>query len=579
MEYLRFLSAEAGVLSSRFLLASLLAAFANGALIFAIMSAAGASKSRGPDAQLFLLFLIGFALYMGTRKYMLDRATALIDDVVCKIRVRVCGWIRLAELRSLEDIGKTPIQQALTQDCQILCTTAMSLTLALAGIGSALSALIYLAVLSIGAFVCVVATVIAMLHLYASSLPDIQHRFSQGSVEESRFFLRLGDQLDGFKELRVNANKARDLYENDLVDSAVRTRGLMQSAQRKVNWNTLFMQGFVYLLLGLMVFLLPNLIDSDKVPLYTIASVILVLAPFLRDIMSAIPKFFRASESVRRLRALEQKLSGLAQAAPAAEAPPGPSPTPSSGGSQETSGEDALPAFQSLRCERLFFQYHPRDEDKQDDYSFRLGPLDFELKRGQIVFLVGGNGSGKSTLLHILCGLYGASSGRLLLNDHLITESELSWYRSYFSIVLQDFHLFPRLLGKPQLDHERIEHLLTVLRLHRVTGVDESGRFLHINLSRGQKKRLALLAAECDDRQVFIFDEWAADQDPEFRHYFYAEYLPALRARGKTILAATHDDRYFALADRVVRLDMGRLSEPQAGSGPIMLDQKVDSRV
>ena len=82
-------------------------------------------------------------------------------------------------------------------------------------------------------------------------------------------------------------------------------------------------------------------------------------------------------------------------------------------------------------------------------------------------------------------------------------------------------------------------------------------------LSQGQRKRLALLTAYLEDRSIYLFDEWAAEQDPEFRAHFYEELLPQLKAKGKTLLVATHDDRYFDLADMVVKMELGRLVSAQ----------------
>ena len=57
----------------------------------------------------------------------------------------------------------------------------------------------------------------------------------------------------------------------------------------------------------------------------------------------------------------------------------------------------------------------------------------------------------------------------------------------------------------------------------------------------------------------YDFDEWAADQDPEFRRYFYDVLLPGLKAEGRTLIVVTHDDRYFHVADQVVFMEEGRV--------------------
>src|SRR5256885_14002412 len=70
--------------------------------------------------------------------------------------------------------------------------------------------------------------------------------------------------------------------------------------------------------------------------------------------------------------------------------------------------------------------------------------------------------------------------------------------------------------------------------------------------------------AYLEGRPVLVFDEWAADQDPSFRHLFYTELLPELRARGHLLVVISHDDRYFHLADRIVRMEAGRMVLPRS---------------
>lgn len=197
-----------------------------------------------------------------------------------------------------------------------------------------------------------------------------------------------------------------------------------------------------------------------------------------------------------------------------------------------------------------------------DERPFRLGPIDLTFRPGEVTFLVGGNGSGKTTLALLLLGLYRPESGRILLDGVPIDDSNREAYRQLFSTVFSDFHLFDSLLG---LEQDNLDGVARVYleRLQLDTKVRiEGGSFSTQALSQGQRKRLALLTAYVEDRPFYLFDEWAADQDPLFRKVFYTELLPDLKARGKAVLVITHDDRYFSRADRCVRLDVGRLVDP-----------------
>ena len=89
----------------------------------------------------------------------------------------------------------------------------------------------------------------------------------------------------------------------------------------------------------------------------------------------------------------------------------------------------------------------------------------------------------------------------------------------------------------------------------------ENNQLSTLDLSQGQQKRVALLLALAARRDILFLDEWAAEQDPQFRRYFYRELLPWFRAQGKTLMIISHDDDYFDVADRVLEMHQGQLRE------------------
>ena len=189
---------------------------------------------------------------------------------------------------------------------------------------------------------------------------------------------------------------------------------------------------------------------------------------------------------------------------------------------------------------------------------FSVGPINLEIRRGETLFLVGGNGSGKTTLLKLIAGLYEPSSGIIKVDDIPVTQSLRPSYRSLFAGVFSDFHLFNRLYGVGTVDLATASDLLARMRISQKVQIVD-GRFSTLDLSTGQRKRLALIASLLEDRLVYIFDEWTADQDPHFREEFYGKSFPDLKRQGKTIIAITHDDRYWKWSDRVVKLDYGQI--------------------
>jgi putative pyoverdin transport system ATP-binding/permease protein len=196
--------------------------------------------------------------------------------------------------------------------------------------------------------------------------------------------------------------------------------------------------------------------------------------------------------------------------------------------------------------------------------GFSIGPLDLTINRGETIFLVGGNGSGKTTTLKLLTGLYVPQSGVIKVDHDIVGRHNVQRYRELFSTVFTQFHLFDRLYGLEHVKDEQVNELLDELQLTGKTRF-ENGRFTTTELSTGQRKRLALAVCLLEGADILVFDEWAADQDPHFRKYFYEQVLRRLKAQGITIIAATHDDRYWHLADRVIRMEYGvAVDEPIA---------------
>jgi putative ATP-binding cassette transporter len=204
-----------------------------------------------------------------------------------------------------------------------------------------------------------------------------------------------------------------------------------------------------------------------------------------------------------------------------------------------------------------------RYTDKYSEAVFQVGPVDFTLRRGELVFITGGNGSGKSTFLRVLAGLYKPDSGEITFDGLRLTDHTRDLYRSLFAAIFVDYHLFQRLYGIADPNPLEIDQLLAQFRLSDKTRL-VNNEFTNTDLSGGQRKRIALIVSLLEKRPIFLLDEWTAEQDPDFRRKFYDELLPALMRDGATIVAITHDDRYLkelTLPARSLRMDEGRFIE------------------
>jgi putative ATP-binding cassette transporter len=257
----------------------------------------------------------------------------------------------------------------------------------------------------------------------------------------------------------------------------------------------------------------------------------------LEVIISSLPIFGRANIALKKIEDL-----GLSLASRTSERSP---EIPS----------DPATCVESIELAGVTHTYYREG----DDQHFVLGPIDLKLFTNEVVFLVGPNGCGKTTLAKLLVGLYFPEEGEIRLNGKPVTDESRREYRENFSVVFSDFFVFEQLLGleSPRLDEQARDYLARLQLNHKVQVVE--GGLSTTELSQGQRKRLALLTAYLEDRPIYLFDEWAADQDPLFKEIFYHQLLPELKARGKTVIVITHDDRYYSVADRLVKLEYGRI--------------------
>nr|WP_255537161.1 ATP-binding cassette domain-containing protein [Methylocystis sp. Sn-Cys] len=196
---------------------------------------------------------------------------------------------------------------------------------------------------------------------------------------------------------------------------------------------------------------------------------------------------------------------------------------------------------------------------EESEVRHQLGPINLRIDPGALLFVTGGNGSGKTTLALILLGLFPPDDGEIKLGGRRVTYENRESYRQNFSAVFADAYVFDSLLGYSGIESQaRAQEMLVALKLENKLQIKD-GRFSTTELLRGQRKRLALLTAYVEDRPFYLFDEWAAEQDPQFRDVFYHQLLPELKARGKTVIVITHDDRYFHIADQVLRMHAGKI--------------------
>jgi putative pyoverdin transport system ATP-binding/permease protein len=543
MEFLRLLRSESGRDTAYLLVVGGFSGLL-GTLLVALIIAAAQKVAPGQlDALDLAKFAFCLACYILGRGYSLVQASALAERIVTKMRLRILDRIRHSDLLRLELVGTARVYSVLQESAATLSSSASSIVSGFSSAVMLVFATFYVAYLSFPAFVMTFSVILAGFLLFANTRKSLEKQLKLSSKKETEFFGLMQHLLDGFKEVKMNRARSEDLYGNYLVTTAEELRTLKLDADRQFAWMSLIGQNFLYVLVAFMIFVLPAFGAADAQKVGQLATAIIFIMGPLGEVVGSVPLLMRSNTAISNINELESMLDS----------------TSLKGMVADRSRETTFRSFHEISLRNVAFAY----EHRLGDGTFRLGPLDLSVNSNELLFIVGGNGSGKSTLLKVLTGLYTPETGSTLLDGEIVSREDLPVYRSLFSIIFTDFHLFDRLYGLQNIDQHVVDDLLAAMRLRNVVRI-EDGRFESTDLSTGQKKRLALIVALLEQRPILVFDEVAADQDPGFRRYFYEVLLPRLQSEGRTIVAVTHDDHYFHVADRVLKMEDGKFVESTA---------------
>lgn len=466
--------------------------------------------------------------------------TYLGQNTIYRMRMEMCGRILTVPLRQLEILGAPRLLAILTADIPAITNVATFMPTLFINVAIVIGSLVYLGLLSWQLSLAALGLVALGMAGYQLLAGRARRHFRRAREAQDRLYQTFRAVIEGIKELKLHRRRRQAFLDGSLEAAAAVSRRDQIQAQRLYAVASSWGQLLAFVGIGLLLFASRRSTTSpvDLATLTGYTLVLLFLITPLQMIMDALPQLARAQVALARVEDIARQLERQANDQHA-----GPQPAGSRWKSLELSGVTHL------------YRQEGKDED------FVLGPIDLRLEAGEIVLLAGGNGSGKTTLAKILVGLYLPASGEIRMNGEPTTDANRQAYREHFSAIFSDFYLFEDLIGldAPDVD-EQARHYLGELQIaHKVTIRD--GRLSSTELSQGQRKRLALLTAYLEDRPIYLFDEWAADQDPMFKEIFYLQILPDLKRRGKACVVISHDDRYYAVADRVVKLDYGRITE------------------
>lgn len=497
----------------------------------------------GPDTQTALLFA-GLCVLTLACSTLSNLSTNYVGQrVVANLRRELAAKVLVAPIEQLERYRAHRLIPVLLNDVNTISTFALSVAPMVISFTVTLGCLTYLAVLSWQILALTVLTVVL-----GTGAQYLAHAFGMRSILAAR---NSEDELQkhyqalsaGAKELRIQRKRRQHMLDEKIYGATEHIcRSNIRAANIFVSAET-FGSMLFFAVIGMAIAFQALWPTTEKTVLGGFVLVMLYMKGPLERLITALPGISRAQIAMRRIAELSWKFS---------------SPEPHL---LVNDRPTSLASMHTLELHNLRYDYPPVEGSD----AFHLGPVDLSIKQGDIVFIVGENGCGKTTLIKLLLGLYTPQQGEIRLNGQAVTAENLDDYRQLFTTIFADYYLFDEpLQGQAALPQDAGKYLERLDIAHKVR--IEDGAFTTTDLSTGQRKRLALINAWLDERQVLVFDEWAADQDPAFRRVFYTELLPELKQQGKTIIVISHDDRYFYIADQLVRMQTGQIQVEQVHS-------------
>jgi putative ATP-binding cassette transporter len=545
LDFIKFLVPYIGKRRNRVIIMSVINGFCMTVLMYSLQLGASQLQKTGTLSHRGLaLFLCSLVAYYLTQLFAIrvssDAAYSAIEDM----ELRLINKLRRLDYESFKKISAADIYAVLGGDKNAVVNGARFVVITLSALITVGVVMLYLLSVSVTAVILITAEYALMLYVFKVQFAGFEKRNQADYAAMSVFNSSLKDVIDGFAELKMNNRRSEEFYQKRVkASNNNKTEGLKETERRWIR-ILVIQQANSLFPLGLIVFIAPMLTPMSIVDIAKIVIITLIAVGPASQVGNFISIADLANNTLSRILGIEKQLDDAL-----------------AGDCEDLSVVPNTPDFSMIKIN--FLQYHYPPVNNQNG-TFTLTVKDFHLDRGELLVIKGGNGSGKSTFMHILAGLFPPVEGDILLNDLAVSSLKSSDYRSLFSIVFSDFHLFDDFYG---IDFENTDfnHWVKKLKLE-----DQVKNYRNQNdrsvdtmtlptaaLSSGQKKRAALLTAILEGRPILLLDEVAADFDPEFRNLYYRELLPELKAMGRTLLIVSHDDRYFDIADRVIEFREG----------------------
>ncbi|MEP0265316.1 cyclic peptide export ABC transporter [Dokdonia sp.] len=516
-------------IAPKILLFSFLSGIANIVIIIMVTSALDTKEGLG---YILYYYLLVMGIYILGRRYVQVNLIKFTKGVIYDLRVRIVEKILSTSYQKFEKIDRGRVYTSLNDDVNRIGQASSTLVTLITSCITAIGAFIYLASIAMWATLLTVFIILAITTLYYLISARTNRYFEEARDSRDVFMRLLNGLIDGFKELSLHGNKKLE-YKTEVATSANEYRDKTSVAEIRFTNAFLVGESLLVVLLGFVAFGMNRFFPN--IEFYAIMGFVIILLYLIgpiNGILNAIPELMQLKVAWKRINIFIRDI-------------------PSNLYLENTPSKTIIP-IKSISAEGVKFKYKKADKEN----VFGIGPINLKVCAGEILFIVGGNGSGKTTLAKLLTGLYEADEGDMKINDCIVQPSELG---EYFSTVFSPPYIFEKLYNVNTFEREEeIANYLNLLKLENKVYL-EGKNYSTISLSGGQRKRLALFQCYLEDSPIYLFDEWAADQDPGYRNFFYRTLLPEMKKKGKIVIAITHDDHYFDVADVVLKMNQGKL--------------------
>ncbi|MDP5130112.1 MAG: cyclic peptide export ABC transporter [Paraglaciecola sp.] len=482
-------------------------------------------------ASFAALFLVACILVMAARTFAELILTRIAIDAASDLRRQYYNRILRAPLNKLESVGGPQLIASITTDVRTIIQGAQLLPDLLISAVTVLGMMLFLLYLNTEVFIFFCGAL--LFGVITFQLPLLLGSKYIGRAREKVDELQhaIHGNIYGIKELKLCQRKRNAYMEKVLCKTEDDVRGAQKTGFTIMRIALNYGDILSFFVIGFLAFIFVNYHTITQQEMFGVIMVLLYITGPIGVVVNAAPQIISSNISLAKVEKLFAEL-------PIEDIDTDIKP---------------LPQWQQFQLRNLTYRYASKDQEP----GFEIGPLNLTVNKGSITFIVGGNGSGKTTLGKLITSHYLPLGGHIYLDNLPIDHKYVASYRNAICAITSDFYLFDQLLGEAEnADIAVIEDYLEELCLSDKVKIHQ-GKFSTLALSDGQRKRLALLIAYLEDKDLYLFDEWAADQDPEFKQIFYRRILPELKAKGKAIIVISHDDSYFDVADHVVKMQNG----------------------